>query len=53
MAIQQPAAVPYGRLATLCVCVVLMTTALTWVYRGMRAVMDIGGTCASGGPAEN
>ncbi len=23
---------------------------ITWVYRSMRAVMDIGGACASGGP---
>jgi hypothetical protein len=25
---------------------------LTWLYLGMRSVMEIGGACASGGPYE-
>ena len=31
-------------------CVVVASVALTWTYLGMRAVMDIGGACAEGGP---
>jgi hypothetical protein len=38
--------------ALLYVCVLVMTLAMTWVFLSMRAVMDIGGTCASGGPYE-
>lgn len=30
--------------------VVVMSLALTWTYLGMRAVMDVGGSCADGGP---
>ncbi len=30
--------------------VVVMTIALVWTYLGMRAVMDVGGACAEGGP---
>ena len=40
------------RVALLYVCVLVMTLAMTWVFLSMRAVMDIGGTCASGGPYE-
>ena len=35
---------------TLYASVLVMLLALTWVYLGMRSVMDIGGSCASGGP---
>ena len=38
------------RVVTLYVSVLVMLLALTWLYLGMRSVMDIGGTCASGGP---
>lgn len=34
----------------LCLCVVLAAVALTWTFLGMRAVMDVGGACAEGGP---
>lgn len=40
------------RVAILYACVLLMTLAMTWVFLSMRAVMDIGGSCASGGPYE-
>jgi hypothetical protein len=30
--------------------VLTVATAVTWIYLTMRAVMDIGGSCASGGP---
>lgn len=50
MAIDQPWPPPAGRVTALFVSVALMMLAITWVYRGMRAVMDIGGACASGGP---
>jgi hypothetical protein len=32
--------------------VVVMAVAVTWTFLGMRAVMDVGGTCAEGGPYE-
>lgn len=38
------------RVVTLYVSVLLMLLMMTWVYLSMRAVMDIGGTCGSGGP---
>ena len=38
------------RRAVLLVSVTLMGLSLTWSFLGMRAVMDIGGACASGGP---
>jgi hypothetical protein len=38
------------RLTVLSVCVALIGLAITWSYLGMRAIMDIGGACASGGP---
>jgi hypothetical protein len=41
---------PLIRMTTLVVSVVLVALAITWTYLGMRAVMDIGGACASGGP---
>ena len=39
-----------ARVTTLYACVVVMLLMMTWVFLSMRAVMDIGGTCASGGP---
>ena len=41
---------PLIRLFGLTVSVALIALATTWTYLGMRAVMDIGGACASGGP---
>lgn len=32
--------------------VVVVGLALTWTFLGMRSVMDVGGTCAEGGPYE-
>ena len=52
MTLDQPATVSYGKVAVLYVCVALMTLMLTWTFLGMRAVMDVGGMCASGGPYE-
>jgi hypothetical protein len=43
---------PYGRLAVLLGSVVVLGLALTWTYLGMRSVMDVGGSCAEGGPYE-
>ena len=40
------------RLAVLYASVLVMLLATTWVFLGMRSVMDIGGTCGSGGPYE-
>lgn len=39
-----------ARISGLGVAVVLIGIALAWTYLGMRAVMDIGGACATGGP---
>jgi hypothetical protein len=41
---------PLIRLSGLAVSVALIAMSTTWTYLGMRAVMDIGGACASGGP---
>ncbi len=41
---------PLVRLAVLVVSVALIALSIAWTYLGMRAVMDIGGACASGGP---
>lgn len=41
---------PLWRLTVLVFSVILMSTALTWTYLGMRSVMDVGGSCADGGP---
>jgi len=38
------------RISGLVVAVALIGVALAWTYLGMRAVMDIGGACATGGP---
>jgi hypothetical protein len=48
--LDQTAPVSYRRVAVLYVCVVVMTLCLTWAFLGMRQVMAIGGSCASGGP---
>ena len=50
MTLDQTAPVSYRRVAVLYVCVVVMTLCLTWAFLGMRQVMAIGGSCASGGP---
>ena len=41
---------PLVRLSILVVSVALVALTITWTYLGMRAVMDIGGACATGGP---
>jgi hypothetical protein len=46
-----PRATP-GRIATVLVSVLIVAVALTWTFLGMRAVMDVGGSCAEGGPYE-
>lgn len=47
---QSHATVPIKRLAFLFGCVILLGLALTWTFLSMRAVMNIGGSCADGGP---
>lgn len=42
----------YRSLTVLLASVVVMAAMVTWTYLGMRAVMDVGGTCAEGGPYE-
>jgi hypothetical protein len=49
---QGTARTPYGRLAVLLGSVVVLAIALAWTYLGMRSVMDVGGSCAEGGPYE-
>jgi hypothetical protein len=46
----QEARPAYRSIAVLLTCVLLVAVTLTWTYLGMRAVMDVGGTCAEGGP---
>ena len=41
---------PLVRISVLVVSVALVALTITWTYLGMRAVMDIGGACATGGP---
>ena len=43
-------AVPTGRLTVLLVSVLLLGLTLTWSFLSMRTVMDVGGSCADGGP---
>jgi hypothetical protein len=43
-------ALPLVRVGGLVVAVALIGVALAWTYLGMRAIMDIGGACATGGP---
>ncbi len=44
------AAVPVRRLTVLLVSVVILALTLTWAFLSMRVVMDVGGSCADGGP---
>ena len=46
----QAARLPLVRISVLIVSVALVALTITWTYLGMRAVMDIGGACATGGP---
>jgi len=41
---------PYGRIAVVCLCVLALGLSVAWLYYPMRAVMDVGGYCAEGGP---
>ena len=41
---------PYLRVAALSVCLLLIGVAVAWLYYPMRAVLDVGGYCAEGGP---
>jgi hypothetical protein len=55
MGLEQDVTAPVARpayrpTAVLLTCVLLVAVMLTWTYLGMRAVMDVGGSCADGGP---
>ena len=51
MSVVQPVGqASYKRFAILFASVFVLALTLTWVYLSMRAVMDIGGACAEGGP---
>lgn len=41
---------PYLRVALLSACLLAIGLAVAWLYYPMRAVMDVGGYCAEGGP---
>jgi hypothetical protein len=41
---------PYVKILVTYACVILMGMALAWAFLSMRAVMGVGGSCASGGP---
>jgi hypothetical protein len=43
---------PYAAVLVTFVCVVVLGTCLAWAYLSMRAVMGVGGSCASGGAYE-
>ena len=43
-------AAPLWQLPVLVLSVITTTIMLVWTYLGMRAVMDVGGSCADGGP---
>ncbi len=45
-----PQGLPLVRTGGLVVSVALLGVGLAWTYFGMRAIMDIGGACATGGP---
>jgi hypothetical protein len=51
MATQAPT-IGVKRVAGLFTCVVLLSVGLIWAWLSMRAVMGVGGSCASGGPYE-
>jgi hypothetical protein len=38
------------RIGVLVACVLVLGVSLTWAFFSMRAVMDVGGSCADGGP---
>lgn len=38
------------RVSVLVLCLVMLGLAVAWLYFPMRAVMDVGGSCAEGGP---
>lgn len=40
----------YLRVALLSFCLLIIGLAVAWLYFPMRAVMDVGGSCAEGGP---
>jgi hypothetical protein len=46
------ATLPLKRVAALFLCVLALSVGLIWAWLSMRAVMGVGGTCASGGPYE-
>jgi hypothetical protein len=50
VSLDQAVQVPYRRVTVLYGCVVVMMLCLTWTFLGMRSVMAVGGSCASGGP---
>jgi hypothetical protein len=41
---------PYLRVAVLALCLLLIGLSVAWLYFPMRAVLDVGGACAEGGP---
>jgi hypothetical protein len=41
-----------GRVSIVVGCAFVVVVAVTWTFLGMRSVMDVGGTCADGGPYE-
>lgn len=41
---------PYLRVTILAVCMLVIGLAVAWLYFPMRAVLDVGGSCAEGGP---
>lgn len=41
---------PVGRLILLTACILTVGLSVEWLYNSMRAVMDVGGMCAEGGP---
>ena len=47
---ETPSGASLWRLPVLVTSIIVMSVGLTWTYLGMRAVMDVGGTCAEGGP---
>ena len=48
----RPTPLTAKRVAGLFTCVVLLAVGLMWAWLSMRAVMGVGGSCASGGPYE-
>jgi hypothetical protein len=47
-----PPVLSLGRLAALFTCVLLVSVGVVWAWLSMRAVMGVGGACASGGAYE-